>query len=493
MDVTPLVRLSVVLAAALIAGCGSNGGSGPPAPTPPGSVVVFGTDTPVCDVESLPVTITAASLVPPQGGEVPVVASAAPATVNFARLADFTNIVATANVPPGQYNQLWIALSIPTLVILNTSASPPSAQPLAPTLVTTSFHLSITPPLVVTSGATAGITMDFNLPKSLQVGGNGVVTGTINPQITVTSNANSGSSVGEANALYGIAGAGSSGNAPSGFTGSFPLALNDGAGQTLTVLVNSSTVFEGDNVTSLSQITASTFVEVDAIVNSSGQIVAQIVDAEEPTSAANEIVALLGKVVSVTRDGSGNAISFTLFVDDEDPNIDPYLEEENSQPLLYGDLPVTLTSSTTYFTNWRQWNQQSFTFGPKTLGLAEDVAVFGAFGSVGGFKANQIFLRPRSVQGNFKTLQAAGSDNLTGGFTLTPCSGLFGGQAITVLSYPDSVFNGLSGLTALTTAPTLNTVGLLSYQPVSGTATTGGSWTAPTWVMQARQVHQLPN
>ena len=50
--------------------------------------------------------------------------------------------------------------------------------------------------------------------------------------------------------------------------------------------------------------------------------------------------------------------------------------------------------------------------------------------------------------GNFNTLLAAGSDGKTGGFTMTPCGGLFGGQAITVLTYPDTVFTGVSGLTA---------------------------------------------
>jgi hypothetical protein len=328
--------------------------------------------------------------------------------------------------------------------------------------------------------------------------GTGQVTGTVIPQITIAPTTPSGSTAGEATGLIGIIQSVSTTNLPSGITGSFGLALQDGTGQTLTILTNSNTVFEGDGVTSFSNLAVNAFVEVDAIINTSGQIIAQTVDSEEQTSANSlTAAALLGKVISVTRDGSGNATAFTMIIGTEDPfptydagqgdSVDVFPPEE--------PLTVALTTNTKYFTNWRQWNQQSFTFGPKTLGLAESVAVFGSFSSplAPPFTANQIFLRPRSVLGNFKTLQAAGSDNLTGGFTMTPCGGLFGGQAITVLTYPDSVFNGLSGLTALTPTPTLNTVGLLFYQQTSGRASTGGSWTAPTWVMQARQVHQLPN
>jgi hypothetical protein len=125
--------------------------------------------------------------------------------------------------------------------------------------------------------------------------------------------------------------------------------------------------------------------------------------------------------------------------------------------------------------------------------LGENVTVFGTFGAASGFAASQLFLRPSNVLGNFRALQAAGSDDTTGAFTTIPCGPLFGGQAITVLTSSGTRFDGVGGLTALSAAPTLNTVGVFFYQPTSGTATTGGSWLAPTWVMQAREVDQSPN
>ena len=93
----------IALAAALMVGCGSNGGSvsESPASVASGSVVTFGTDAPICDVESFIATITSATLVPQGGGSsVTLVSSTTPATVDFARLTDFTNILSTASVAP---------------------------------------------------------------------------------------------------------------------------------------------------------------------------------------------------------------------------------------------------------------------------------------------------------------------------------------------------------------------------------------------------------
>jgi hypothetical protein len=321
----------------------------------------------------------------------------------------------------------------------------------------------------------------------LQVDGAGQVTGTVDPQITVTPGATSGTTLGEADSLYGIVQSTSTSNLPSGFTGSFDLVLHDGTGQTLTVLSNSNTVFEGDGVTTFADLTADTFVEVDAIVNTSGQIIAQTVDAEEQTSSASQKSAFLGRVINVTRDGSSNATSFTLLVEDEIPDL-------NGTIPLHSGLNVTLTDTTHYWTNWMHWNRQAFTFGPKTLGVAEDVALFGVLGAgtPPTMTAHQMFLRPRNVLGTLGTI-AGVSNGTTGGFTMTPCGALFGQQPITVLSYADTNFTGANGLINLNTATLINTRGLLFYEQANGTANGGVSWIAPTWVMQARQVHQLPN
>jgi len=487
-----LLQMGLLISAvAMIVSCGPNGGSSsnPFSPPASGSVMAFGTDAPICDVESFTATITSAALIPQGGGtQVTLISSADPATVDFARLEGFTNILSAASAAPGTYNQLQLTLATPQMTAIDTTTSPPTAINIPTTLTTPTFTVSINPPLVVTSSATSGLMVDFNLRKYLQVDGTGQVTGTVDPQFTIGATTPSGGIVGEADSLYGLVQSTSTSGLPSGFTGSFTLTVADGVGQTYTVLINSDTTIEGDGAMTLGDLQANDFVEVDAVINTSGQIIAQTVDLEEQTSVSNKWSAFLGKIIGVTRDGSGNATSFTLLVDDELPRM-------NQTIPLHSGLTVSVSGTTHYITNWRQWNQQSFTFSPQTLGVAEKVAVFGVLGagSPPTMAAGHVFLRPRNILGNFSTLQAAGSDNITGAFTMIPCGALFQENPVTVLTFPNTYFSGFSGLTGLTPAPTINVRGLLFYEQTSGTTRNGGSWIAPAWVMQARGVQQLPN
>jgi hypothetical protein len=105
-NILTVPSLPPVLAAGLMVGCGSNSSSGPfPVSSPQaGQIVTFGTDAPICDVESFTATITSASLVPQSGGTaVPLITATAPATVDFARLVDFTNILSRKRKPPERF------------------------------------------------------------------------------------------------------------------------------------------------------------------------------------------------------------------------------------------------------------------------------------------------------------------------------------------------------------------------------------------------------
>jgi len=85
-----------------------------------------------------------------------------------------------------------------------------------------------------------------------------------------------------------------------------------------------------------------------------------------------------------------------------------------------------------------------------------------------------------------------GSDGLTGGFTLTPCSAVFQSQPITVITSAQTAFVGVSSLAGLTSSsPTLIVKGLMVYQQSIGTLN-GVSWVPPANVQVAKQVHQLP-
>jgi len=484
----------------------------PPPVTPTGTLVTFGTDQPSCDVESFMVTIQSASLVQESGGaSVEITTPGQP--VDFASLVDFTNIISFGNVNTGTYSQLTLTLTSPQLTYLNTSVSPPTAVTMSPCAVagasnctsfssgqaTDTLNLMFSPPLSITTGGTAGLVMDFDMRDSVQTGTNGLITGVVDPQITVTPSVASGTTLGEADSVYGVvqsAPTTTSGN-PS-FVGSFPLQVQGGVGQVLTIQVTSTTEFQGDGVSGLSgdaallALAQGTFVEVDAIVDTSGNIIAQEVDAEAQSVTTGQSGGFLGRVIGVTRDSNGNATGFNLLVGHETMDM-------TSEVPLHSSMAVTLSNSTKYWANWRRWNRDSLQFGPQTLGLAEDVAVYGTLtaGSSGPpvtpatLAADFVFLRQRNVLGTFQSLLTAGSDNKTGGFTMLPCGDLFAGQMITVLTFGDSKFRNLSGLSGLTAGPVINAAGLLFYEQDNSPANQQPAWTAPTWVMQAKTVHKL--
>jgi len=511
-----LMALLVGLASLLMTSCGSGNGTSTGTQTQPntttGTLVTFGTDQPSCDVQAFLVTIQSASLVP-EGGGTGAAITPPGQPVDFASLVDFVNIISFGGVTTGQYGGLNLTLTNPQLTYLDTSTSPPTAvtMPTCTSTVTSnctsfaggqstdSLSLMFSPPLNIATGGTAGMTLDFDMRGSVQTGNNGQITGVVDPQITITPAVASGTTLGEADSVYGIVqGAATIPSATSGFLGSFPLQVQGGVGQVLTIQVTSTTEFSGGAVNSLSGAAAlgalaqGTFVEVDVIVDTSGNIIAQEVDAESPQATTGEYAGFLGRVISVTRDNNGNATGFYLLVGHE------AWDMTNEVP-LESPVAVTLTSTTNYWANWRHWNRDSLQFGPQSLGVAEDVGVYGQLSAASSgppatpvtVTANGVFLRQRNVLGTFQSLLTSGSDNKTGGFTMLPCGALFGGQAITVLTFGDSHFRKLGGLSGLSAGPIINASGLLFYEQQPGPAQQP-TWTPPTWVMQAKTVHELP-
>lgn len=502
-----LPALVAGLATVLMVGCGSGmgGGTSPTTSGPTGSLVIFGTDQPSCDVQSFMVTISSAEIVP-SGGGAPVTITPPSQPVDFASLVDFTNILSFGSVTAGTYESLTLTLTNPQLTVLNTSAIPPTGVPLptcSATLTTncTSFSngtptdtlsLMFSPPLTITTGGTSGFVVDFDMRDSVQTDTNGLVTGVVNPQITITPSTASGTTLGEADTLYGVVQTVTTTSTDPNFTGSFTLQVQGGVGQILTVEVTSTTGFEGDSVTGLSDLTQGTFVEVDGIVDTSGNIIAQEVDAEAQVVTTGQHAGFLGKIIGVTRDSSGNATGFNLLVGRE-------AWDMTSAVPLQSSLAVTLADTTHYGSNWHRWNRRALQFGPQTVGLAEKVAVFGVLtaGTTGPpatpatLAADRVFLRQRNVLGTFQAKLATGSDNRTGGFTMLPCGDLFGGQPITVLTFGDGRWRDMGGLSALTPGPIINVSGLLFYEQTNGPGTPP-TWTAPTWVMQGKVVHKLP-
>ncbi len=487
------LALLISLTAFTLAGCGGGGAS----PQNPfggeGSLVVFTGDAPLCNVASLEVTLTGATLTPQGAGAgsltgtpISILSSGQSLTEDFASLTDFSTLLSFTSVPVGTYSQIALTLANPKLTVLDTTKSPPAPTTIATTVSPLTVTFNITPALNVTAPATSasGLQLDFDLRNSVQTDSQGQVTGKVVPVFRARPRTvPSGSGVSDLENLHGVVSILTAGSTNPLFTGSIVVQAPGLNGPASTVNVNNSTAFNG--ATGLNGILLGTYVEVDASVNSSGNIVANTVQAEEQEVLGQNKAAFVGPIVSIARDSSGNATQFNLFIREENP-------DTNGAVPTKGLVVVNVSSSTLFKVSAGAPNPDQLQFGRTTAGLGQDVVVHGQFqiGVPPLVNATSVFLRRQSVTGNFSKLLVAGSDGKTGGFVLTPCSGVFQGQSISVLTFSSTSFGGVADLNALTQSPTLVVKGLLFFEP---TLTTAGTvtLTPPTLVLVAEEVHQI--
>ncbi|HEV2352356.1 MAG TPA: DUF4382 domain-containing protein [Terriglobia bacterium] len=485
-------RIQVLIAAALVSllslvliHCGSSTNSSVAVNPVMSSVVVFGQDAPVCDVVSFTVTITNASLTPQGGGTpVTVISSGSPVTVDFARLMDFSSVLNLASVNVGTYSQLTLTLSDPQLIVLDVTKSPPVPVTVPSTLSTSTVTINIEPALNVATTGSSGLEIDFKLRKSVQVDSSGQVTGAVNPVLTASPS--KGPDLDELKEIDDLAGMVQSVSTTStnpSFTGSITVETEDL--QTFVVNVTSTTNF--DDISGLSGLTAGTFIESEVFVDTGGNIIARRVEAEDEEDETERRSAFVGLVTDVTRDTSGNATQFTMFIRGEMP-------DEGSLAPVKTNLTVNIVPDITNFRiTARGTNEGGLSFNAGSLGVGQEVVVHGQIQSgvtPPTVNARGVFLRLQSLVGNFTTLLGAQSDDKTGGFTLVSCAPLFHGQPIPVITFSDTAFANVMGLGELTAAPTIVVKGLLLYEQ-TGVTLNGIALTPPTLVLEAKQVHQL--
>ena len=449
-----------------------------------GALVVFVRDTPLCDVQSLQISITGATLTPQGSGviggaTVPVLSSGQSARLDFAALRDFSAILSSTSIQAGTYSQLNLTLANPQLTFIDFTQSPPAPVAVTTNLTTTTVAIPLNPALTISSSTTAGLTLDFNLLQSIETTSAGVITGTIDPQFSSimnpTSNANT---LGELENLHGLV------QSVSATNPNFVLQSAGVGAPTFVINVNSSTTFDG--VTGLSSLLPETFVEANVLVDTSGNLVAEKVEAEAIENPNSNQAAFLGPIVSVTTT-SGNVTRFVMFIREEDPDVGTLLP-------LGQMMVVNVPPSIPIKAEVTGSNFDSLSFDASNLGVGQEIAAHGTF-QVGGtppnLNANAIFLRLQSVEGNFSSQLAVGTDGKTGGFTLAPCSSVFRGGTITVVTNAQTSFVNTTDLNSLSPAPTLQVRGLLFFEP---TLTSAGTvtLTSPSNVFMAEEVHQLP-
>jgi hypothetical protein len=285
------------------------------------------------------------------------------------------------------------------------------------------------------------------------------------------------------------------------------------------------------NIQPANRLLTDTLIELDGFVDSKGNLQANTVldasgapivnkvEAEDVENPANNQIAAIGRVTSVTTDSLGNVMSFGFYLRDEEP------DDSTSLPLdqvatvsVSTDGPACVPAltppppvcSTVYDVTARSTNFAGLAFGPNAIWPGQELIVSGVFAnnSTSGtssytMAANKIILKLQTHQGSFVSLLQAGSDDKTGAFEFACCNDAFNGEPLLVFTngpngkaqsgqtvFAQTQFVNVSGLNALTGNATLLIKGILFYEN-EATAINGIQVPAGTFVMLAKEVHQL--
>src|SRR5208283_1614567 len=181
----------------------------------------------------------------------------------------------------------------------------------------------------------------------------------------------------------------------------------------------------------------------DVIIDPQGNVAAKTVEVQAvenpfPTHlGVTPSTALIGPIVSIQTDVSGNPTQLNLWVRDAEP-------DDTSTLLMDGIYQIDLTDNPTYTASIMGPNFANLSFAAQNLAVGQELVVHGAYTkpatTSGGphlpftVEPTEIYLRLQSMQGTMGSMVQVGSDNETGVFILTPCCTLLNGTPIYVVT-----------------------------------------------------------
>ena len=404
---------------------------------------VTGEDAPLASVVGFDVTINSITLTGQNNS--PEVLSA-PTTVDFARLLGLRSPLAFNAVPADTYSSATFVLASPVISYVDMTQNPPALNTINGTLPQSPYTMTVNFPkaMVVGSNGLAGLKMELDIRQSLAVDGTGQVTGAVNPVIYIKAT-KAGDPDGRVTDLTG--GLASVDAASNSFVMQGPY------GRQLTVYVNNSTQFNSG--WSINDLAPPATVGVQGAFQADGSLMA---DSVEVITTAHSF--LSGRVLQVTNNGSGQAQSVTMWVGETGADLD-----NDSRTIQ----TIDISAVTDY--------EICFLDGPLTNALFSNTSIeVGQRIFIGGSYVNPTFtpqmisLRRQGVYGTFVPGSVTVTNDNAGSFQLSN-NGLVGysaGGPVTVYTGNDTVFfnlNGLSALSADTTAVPLITRGLLLQDP----------------------------
>jgi hypothetical protein len=440
----PVALLSLAAASLIAAGCGGSIQSSNPATgNVTGSSFVIATDAPMAAVTSFSVQINSIVATESNGSTVSLI-SGTP-TVDFARFNGLQTLLDMNDVPAGTYTGVTITLGPANLSYLNTvQGSAPTIVSEAASLTTSTLTYTTPTPVVVSQSGPAGLRLDFNLAKSIQVDSKGQITGVVTPTFNV-----------------GAVGPGDSGAYIDEFDAAV-VSVNVAAqsfvvqgphGRQFTIDVTGNTAW--DNSESLSSLTTSSIVCVSGELDKADSTI----DADEVAILSQNGFYADGQVTYVTP-ATGAATSFDLYLRGLLPA---------TTSLSLGEIATVDVSSNTNFFIYKLHNTfTQFLFNDTNMLPGQAVTIGGPASGVSGSTATptRVSLRHWGFNG---TVAANTINSSAGTFQMqvTGFAGLLVPQTVTV--YTSSITTYRNGFTALSgVTGNVRVVGLLVKDPLSG-------------------------
>jgi hypothetical protein len=482
--------LLLAIATWAFSGCGSSKST---PKTVTGTLITLIGDAPVCDVLAFRPSFTKLALTPQGGAEISVFlpsASVSPAIkVNLTDLRDASTVLnVSSSVPAGTYATTLLVIGTTELVVYDATQSPP-IRTIPVGFTNIGARATISPPLTISQSQVAVLSLDFDLLQSLGVDAAGQVTGSVNPILRATTLTASGTQgFGELDDLKGFVQRVDTVGSTSSFIGGLQVQFLEGSPSAPSILVNLTSATQIHGASALNQLPTNSFVEVNGFFDKNGNFLANSVQVEEREDADSHRLAYIGRVLSVTKDSSGNVTQLNLYIQEEEPNPDSLVPDDSV-------VTVNLSSSTLFHISSPSTNFANLPFGAASIVPGQELIVHGTASiasqpALTTVPADQIYLKLQAVQGGFGSIVQAGSDDKTGAFNLTPCATLLQRVPVMIMTNSQTAFVNVGGLSELTPQATLLVKGLPFFE-AAGQTINEVTLTTNTLVVLANEVHRL--
>jgi hypothetical protein len=392
----PLLAAAALTAALIAVGCtaglGSSAGT-TVASTSKTLVPVSLTDAPSDQVLAASLTINSVVLTDSSGATASVLS--APFTFEAAHLDAVQEPLLTPSIPEDTYASVTLTYSNAQVAYFDTTTG--KIVLVTGTLANTPQTITFTSPITVSNTST-GLLIDYLVANSVTISGSTV---DVAPEFNVSAVSIAAQPTNGLNGLQ----CGVNGQVTALGTGSFTLETAEGT--SLTIYVNSSTVYQG--LSGFSALAVDAFVQVDTQTQTNGELLAVRISEQGPPPAKG--IVLVGPVTAVT---GSPATSFTQIVRQQvGPNA-------TANPVQVDT--IAIDSSTTFQLPYQLNNLSggtlpfTATFSAATLFAGQNVAVATNSVSDNAATATSVTLAPQTVNGTIASITTGSGGDI---YTLT--------------------------------------------------------------------------